>query len=155
MKGYLKLIPVAMLAVGFWMTHCGVPVVPVDPITPVDPVNPNPVDPITPEKLQIVILEDPALRASLPSQQVATMDGQELRSYAETHCVVTDGTPDLRVLSIRQDVSKEAEWIQLAFKQPRDSLPHLVVMTAKQLISGPLPKTTAETMALLKKYGGE
>ena len=126
------------------------------PQPPPDPVDPivDPVDPITPAKLQVVIIEDPALRGSLPADQIAAMDGAEVRDYCKTHCVLTNGTPDFRKLSLRQDVSGQPEWIKTAFAEPRSVLPFLVILTPTKTISGPLPATVAETMAMLKKYGG-
>lgn len=133
------------------------PPVPPDPPKPdpVIPTPPNPVDPVAPQKLQIVILEDPELRGTLPAEQIAAMDGAVVRQYVKTHCVMTGTTPDFRKLSIRQDVSNQPQWIKTAFAEERTALPLIVIMTPTQTISGPLPKTIAETMTLLKKYGGE
>lgn len=121
---------------------------------PDDPVVPDPPGPVTPAKLQIVIIEDPALRGSLPASQIAVMDGSEVRDYTKTHCVLTDGHPDFRKLSFRQDVSGQPDWIKNAFAQPRPSMPFLVVMTPSKIVAGPLPATVDETMTLLKSYGG-
>lgn len=132
------------------------PPVPPDPPKPdpVDPTPPNPVDPVAPQKLQIVILEDPELRGTLPPEQISVMDCAEVRQYVKTHCAMTGTTPDFRKLSIRQDVSKQPQWIRTAFDEERSSLPFLVILTPTQTISGPLPKTIPEMMTLLKKYGG-
>jgi len=117
---------------------------------PDDPVVP---DPVTPAKLQIVIIEDPS--ESIPPSQVAIRDGQALRDYAATHCTITNGTPDIRKLSIRQDISAEPEWIKKAFAEPRSKLPFLVVSNGKAGAAVPLPMTLEETMSILKRYGGE
>lgn len=121
---------------------------------PIDPT-PDPVDPVTPTKLQVVIIEDPELKSTLPPDQLAAMDGSEVRQYVKTHCSVTDGTPDFRKLSIRQNTSTAPEWIKAAFAEQRTALPFIVILTPTQTISGPLPKTVEETLTLLKKYGGE
>ena len=118
-----------------------------------DPDDPIVPDPVTPAKLQIVIIEDPS--ESIPPAQVAIRDGQALRDYATTHCTITNGTPDIRKLSIRQDVSAEPEWIKKAFAEPRSKLPFLVVSNGKAGAAVPLPMTLEETMAILKRYGGE
>jgi hypothetical protein len=102
-----------------------------------------------------VVIEDPTLRANLSSEQIAAMEGGDVREYCKTHCSVTDGTPDRRVLSLRQDVSNQPAWIKEAFTEPRTSLPWIVIITPTKRISGALPATVSETMALLKKYGGD
>lgn len=112
-------------------------------------------DPVAPTKIQFVIIEDPTLRATLPPEQIAIMDGGEVREYSKTHCTITDGTPDKRVLSLRQDVSGQPAWIREAFAEPRTSVPWLVIVTPTKRISGALPATVAETLTLLKTYGGE
>lgn len=120
------------------------------------PEPPKP-DPITPQKLQIVIIEDMTARGT--AEQISIIDGGDLREYCKTHCVMTsqDGYrfPDARHLSFRQDVSNQPEWIRTAFSQPRTSLPWLVVFTPTQTISGPLPATIEDMMSLLRKYGGQ
>lgn len=120
---------------------------------PDDPVIPVPPEPVTPAKLQIVIIEDPSER--IPPSQVAIRDGQALRDYAATHCSITNGTPDIRKLSIRQDVSAQPEWIKKAFAEPRSKLPFLVVSNGRAGAAVPLPMTLEETMTILRKYGGE
>ncbi len=127
----------------------------------VDPpvIDPPVVDPPTPPvpigKLQVIIIEDPAQHASLPASQIAVLDGQAVREYLNTHCTVTDGTPDRRILSVRQVVTaKSAPWLQEAFAVPRESLPWIVILRGSKTISGPLPETVDETMALLRTYGG-
>ncbi len=118
-----------------------------------DPVVPLP-DPVVPKaKLQIVIIEDPAV--NLPASQIAIRDGQALRDYAESHCSKTDGVPDIRKLSVRQDVSSQPEWVRKAFAEPRSSLPFLVVSNGTTGAALPLPLTIDETLKVLKKYGGE
>lgn len=135
------------------------PIPPPDPVvpTPVDPVVPIPVDPVVPVvptgKLQIVIIEDPGM--TLPSSQVAAKDGQALRDYAASHCSKTDGAPDIRKLSIRQDVSTQPEWVKKAFAEPRSSVPFLVVSNGTAGAALPFPLTIEETLTILKKYGGE
>lgn len=119
---------------------------------PVDPVIPTP---ITPTKLQVVIIEDPAQRATIPAEKIIIMDGAEIRDYCKTHCSVTGTTPDRRVLSLRQDVSNQPQWIKDACAEPRTSTPWIVILTPTQKISGPLPATVADTMTLLRKYGGD
>lgn len=151
-KTELILIPVAVAAqadiVRQVLTVSGV-----GPQPPPVIVVPPPV--ILPTKLQVVIIEDPAERANIPASQIAIMDGAELRDYCKTHCTITDGTPDKRVLSVRQDISGQPEWVKQAFAEPRTSVPLLVILTPTKKISGPLPKTIEETMTEIKKYGGE
>lgn len=126
----------------------------IGPRPPPDP-EPGPTPPpgpVVPGKLQIVIIEDPGLTTAA---QTAILDGQALRDYVKTHCSFTGNTADIRKLSLRQDVSAEPEWIKKAFAIPRSSMPFLVVSNGVAGTAGPLPPTTEETLALLKKYGGD
>lgn len=122
---------------------------------PVPPPKPDPVDPIQPQKLQVVIIKDSAAHASYPASQISVMYGEPIRGYLNDHCATTDGVPDFRLLSHRQDVSKSAKWIQEAFAEPRSTMPWIVICTPTKRISGPLPKTIPEAMDLLRKYGGQ
>lgn len=118
------------------------------------PPKPDPVDPVQPEKLQVVIIKDSAAHASYPASQISVMYGEPVRGYLNDHCATTDGVPDFRLLSHRQDVSKSAKWIQEAFAEPRTTMPWIVIVTPTKRISGPLPVTIPEAMYLLRKYGG-
>jgi len=158
-KTELILIPVAVATqadiVRQVLTVSGVgPQPPPDILVPTPViVVPSPV--IVPSKLQFVIIEDPSERANITASQIAIMDGAELRDYCKTLCTITVGTQDKRVLSVRQDISGQPEWVKQAFAEPRTSVPLLVILTPTKKISGPLPKTIEETMTEIKKYGGE
>jgi hypothetical protein len=125
------------------------------PVKPDDPVV-VPDDPDVPVgKIQVVIIEDPDERAAIPDSQISVMEGRAIREYTKSHCQITEGNPDFRLLSLRQDVSKQPGWIKEAFAVPRTETPFIVILSGSKTISGPLPKTVEETLTLLKKYGGE
>ena len=52
------------------------------------------------------------------------------------------------------DNSNDAKIWQDAMKRPRSGLPWIVVSNGTTGYEGPLPLTEADTLALLKKYGG-
>jgi len=109
----------------------------------------------TPTKLQVVIIEDPILRGLLTIEQIAVMDGAEVREYCKTHCVITNGSTDFRKLSVSTDLKNQPQWVKDAFAETRSGLPFLVILTPTKTISGPLPATIAGMLELLKRYGGE
>jgi len=121
------------------------------PIDPVDPVVPTP----TIGKLSIAIIEEVSDRPLLPPQQQNIFLAPEIREYKNRVCAKdSTGNPEFRVLDKDVDVSNEADWLKKAFAEQRSTLPWIVFSNGMQGYSGPLPKTTEETLTLLKKYGG-
>lgn len=147
--GQMKRKTLTVMGLGPQPPPDGPVVVPDDPVVVPD-------DPDVPVgKIQVVIIEDPQQRNNIPASQLASMDSRLVRDYARSHCQVTEGTPDFRVLSLRQDVSNQPSWIQEAFKVQRTALPSIVILSGSKIISGPLPNTVEETLTLLQKYGGQ
>lgn len=131
------------------------PVDPVDPKPDPDPKPPAPDPTPQPGKLKILIVEETADRGKLPSSQMEVLFSPAIRAYVKTACSKSsDGNPDFRVYDVDTDTAKEAGWVQVAMKEPRASLPWVVLSNGVTGFSGPLPKTEAETLELLKKYGG-
>lgn len=123
----------------------------------VNVLNPTPA-PIPSTGLRVFIFEETADRDKLqPGQREALLSAApgSVRDYAQTHCVKINGQPEFRLIDKDQDLSKDSEAVQIAGKLPRTSLPWLVVSNGKSGYSGPLPATAAESLAILKKYGGE
>lgn len=120
-------------------------------------LNPTPA-PIPNAGLRVFIFEETADRDKLtPGQREALLSTApgSVRDYATTHCVKINGQSEFRLIDKDQDLSKDTEAVQLAGKLPRTSLPWLVVSNGKSGDSVALPATAAETLTLLKKYGGE
>jgi len=123
--------------------------------TPVPPQPPTPPEPPTPPvppvaKLTVLIVEESSRRSALPASQIAAMTSPEVRSWLNDKC----GANGWRLLDKDTDVSKASEWWQQAMAVPRTGLPWIVISSATQAYSGPLPVTVAEVLALLKKYRG-
>jgi hypothetical protein len=127
----------------------------VEGVTPVPPQPPTPPEPPTPPvppvaKLTVLIVEESSRRSALPASQIAAMTSPEVRGWLNDKC----GVNGWRLIDKDTDVSKASEWWQQAMAVPRTGLPWIVISSATQAYSGPLPATVAEVLALLKKYGG-
>jgi hypothetical protein len=114
--------------------------------------------PIPAAGLSVLIIEETAARSTLPREQLLTMTATgagSVRDYLVTHCVKgPNGWPEWRILDKDTDMSNESKFWQDAMKLPRGAeLPWLMVTNGKAGYSGPLPKTQAETLKILKQYG--
>lgn len=131
---------------------------PVDPVDPKpEPPKPDPKPEPTPQpgKLRILIVEETADRSKLPTLQQDILFSPTVRTYIKTACSKSaEGNPDFRVYDKDTDTSKEAAWVQTAMKEPRNSLPWIILSNGTAGYSGPLPANETATMELLKKYGG-
>lgn len=119
------------------------------PPTPGPGPEPGPA-PIPQTGLRVLIVEETAERTAATS---AIIGSTAIRSYVAEKCAKgPDGkTPEFRIYD--KDVTGESAVWQEAMKLPRQSLPWLIVSNGKQGYEGPLPKTPAETLTLLKKFG--
>lgn len=130
---------------------------PVDPPAP-DPKPPEPKPPEPtpqPGKLRVLIVEETADRGKMPPAQQEILFSLAIRTYIKTACSKhSDGTPDFRLYDDDTDVGKDLPWLQSAMKEPRNSLPWIVLSNGSTGYSGPLPADEAATLELLKKYGG-
>lgn len=133
------------------------------PPTPVEPrVDPVPdTAPVAAGGLRVLIVEESGDRVTLPSAQQAVFGSAEIRAYLARKCLKgADGkTPEFRIYDQDSDLSGEPKVWQDVFKQPRTSLPWIYISNGRATeprgATVPLPKNVAETMTLLKKYGGE
>jgi len=125
------------------------PTPPVPPEPPVPPVPPGP------PGLRVLIVYD-ATKAAQKGID-AILKGAEVRTYLASKCAKgADGkTPEYRVWDKDTDVSAEAKTWQDAMARPRVTVPWILISDGAKGYEGPLPATVAETMALLKKYGGK
>jgi hypothetical protein len=86
---------------------------------------------------------------------LAVLNSSAIVNYLNAHCAKVGSTPEWRHWDQSTDVSHESQKWQDAMKLPRASLPWIAITNGKTGYSGPLPKSEAETLALLKKWGGE
>lgn len=130
------------------------PVVPPPDPPPGPGPGPSPA-PIPFSGLRVLILEETSQRQTLPTSQVAILTSVEIREWLNTHCAKgAAGSPEYRVFDVDADVSLQAQHWKDALKRPRTGLPWILISDGKSGYEGPLPKTIAETLDLLKKYGG-
>jgi hypothetical protein len=125
--------------------------------TPPGPNPPGPTPPTpTPNAVSVLIVDEssdygkPEYRPYLN-----VLNSTSIRSYLNTHCAKVDGLPEWRRWDKDTDVSHESQKWQDAMKMPRDSLPWIYISNGTAGFGGPLPKTEADTLALLKKWGGD
>lgn len=129
------------------------------PVPPGPTPTPDPA-PIPAAGLSVLIVEESAARSTLPREQLLTLTATgpgSVRDYLNTHCAkAANGWPEWRILDKDTDMSGESQFWKDAMRLPRDDakLPWLMVTNGKGGYSGSLPATQAETMAILKKYGG-
>jgi hypothetical protein len=112
--------------------------------------------PIQATGFRVLVVYDSVNLARLPAAQVSIFTSPDVSTYCRDHCTKgADGkTPEYRCFTSGCDVSKEPQVWQDAFKLPRQSLPWIVISDGKTGFSGPLPANTADTLTLLRKYGG-
>lgn len=137
--------------------------VPPGPVPPVPPVPPGP-GPVPPgpapiplEGLRVLVVYESAELPKLPPGQQAVLYARSIRDYLDRKCVVgaDTRTREWRMWDRDSDASGEAKHWQDALKRDRKSVPWIVISTGRDGYEGPLPASVAETLALLKKYGGE
>lgn len=122
--------------------------------TPV-PVPDNPAPIAEPGFRVLIVFQDTEL-ARLPPEQSQIRTAKAIRDYFRAKCVKeADGGPAARIWDIDTDPTGDLPLWQAAFRRPRLSLPWIIISDGKTGFEGPLPKTVAETLELLKKYGGE
>lgn len=121
--------------------------------------DPKPDDPPTPaplpgEGFRVLIVRETKDLSGLPASQVAIFSSTDVRNYLNQKTVLEGNQRAYRIWDQDTDTSKESQHWQDAMKRPRASVPWLLVSNGKDGYEGPLPKTVAEMMTLLKKFGG-
>ena len=132
---------------------------PQPPPVPPEPKPPTPdVKPPIPESgFRVMILEDKKQLGTLPEDQLAIRTSAEVRAYLNSHCVQEQsGTKAFRIWDVTTDARADLKVWQDALQnyRQRRPLPWIIISDGKTGYEGPLPKNIAETMDLLKKYGG-
>lgn len=119
-----------------------------------DPVNPPPI----PEPgFRVLIVYDRMTLGTIPASQNAIIFSKDIDAYCRAKCAKgPDGaTPEFRQYSTDAAIATEAKVWRDAFARPRASLPWIIVSNGTTGYEGPLPANIADTLKLLKKYGGE
>lgn len=135
---------------------------------PPDPPGPDPTPdptPIPAEGFRVLMVLETFENSGLPSSQIAAINSQEVRQYLNAKCAKVNNWPEWRLYD--KDIAKDSKWASESSiwkdAMARDSikkaiaenkLPWILISTGKTGYEGPLPKTTTELMALLKRFGG-
>lgn len=124
-----------------------------DPIPPgPDPKpDPKPIPPL-PDGFRVLVVYETAEKLS--QGHAAVIGSTEVRKYLNEKCLKVGGQPEYRFFDKDTPLVKESEVWKAAMILKRDSLPWLIVGDGKNGYQGPLPASVAETMAILKKFGG-
>jgi len=122
---------------------------------PSPPLPPTPI-PVDGNRVLIVYSKDDL--GKIPYDQELALGDKDLITYLNSHCAKgPDGkTPERRLWEASvQGVENESKVWQDAFKRPRTASPWIIVSNGKTGFEGPLPKNSADTLALIKKYLGD
>lgn len=126
--------------------------------TPPDPPAPQPDAPIVAPGFHVLIVYQD--KVPLPAGQHSVIYGKAIRDYLNAKCPrEPGGNAGWRIWDADLDVSFAPKHFQDAYKlakvQSAGRLPWLVVSDGKTGWVGPVPATLDETMAILKRFGGE
>jgi hypothetical protein len=126
------------------------------PPPPPPPVPPPTPAPIPAAGFRTLIVYDATKLTTMPAAQQSILYSAAIRDYLNTHAVIgEDGrTKDWRVWDQGVDTSADSKLWQDTMKRPRASAPWLIVSNGTTGFEGPLPANVADTLVILKKYGG-
>lgn len=138
------------------------PPVPPGPVPP-GPVPPGPVPPVPPTPvpttgLSVLIVEETGKRSELPAEQLAVLFDKQVRDYLNQKCVAdpaVSGWKAFRIYDKDVDLTNDGPLWKTLMGRPRQGVPWVVIASDKGVLhEGALPGNVADTLALLKKYGG-
>lgn len=123
-----------------WAAGCSIPL----PIPPTPgPVPPVVVVPVT-DGLRVLIVRETAEQVNLPAEQRTIFTAAPFRRF------IADNKATLRIWDDDVDAEHESDAaFRKMLEQPRGGLPWIVVAGGRKTVSQPLPKTLAETEALI------
>lgn len=119
------------------------------------PPPPSPAAPIAAPGFRVLIVYQDQM--PLPLAQHSVIYGQAMRNYLNAKCPrEPSGQASYRIWDADLDVSQSPKHYQDAYNRVRlRQLPYLVVSNGTTGWEGPLPASEAETLAILKHFGGE
>lgn len=132
------------------------PVPPTPPVPPVPPTPPVPPAPIPDAGFRAMVVYETADLGMMPASQAAILTSAEIQAYMNQKAAKgPDGkTAEFRKYDKDVDITKESAAMQKLFQRPRTSLPWIVISNGVSGYEGPLPANIADTLTLLKKFGG-
>lgn len=135
------------------------PIPPPEPPTPPKPPEP-PTPPPSPAPIPekgfrvLIVTESPEVSA-LPASQQLILTAGPVWEYLNTHAVQGPVNKEWRIWPKNVNTTGERKLWQDAMARPRTSYPWILISNGETGFEGPLPSTVAETLTLLKKYGGQ
>lgn len=124
-----------------WCSGCEIPPSPPTPDPKPDPVV---VVPVT-DGLRVLIVRETADQANLPAEQRTIFTAAPFRRF------IADNKATLRIWDDEVDAEHESDTaFRKMLEQPRGGLPWIIVAGGRKSVSQPLPKTLAETEALIQ-----
>lgn len=113
------------------------------PIPPVPP-GPNPPPIVVTTGLRVLIVRETAEQANLPAEQRTIFTAAPFRKF------LADNKATLRIWDDEVDAEHESDTaFRKMLEQPRGGLPWIIIAGGRKSVSQPLPKTLAETEALI------
>jgi hypothetical protein len=138
------------------------------PTPPQPSPTPSP-SPVT-SNLRVLFLYDPLALIDMPPGQQALLAAPELRTYLDQHCPKESGcangmcpltagppSPSYRFLPFNADVSRLTPvWQQTCKAAAGKPLPWMIAVNeaGQTVVDQPWPGSVAETLAVLRKFGG-
>lgn len=136
----------------------GTPAPPIPPAPPVPPTPPPDPAPIAQPGLRVLIVYETAELSKMPAEQRNVLYSKTVRDYLNSKCPAgADGrTREWRIWDKDVATDGESKLWQDAMSRPKRATPWILISNSpKGGFEGPLPKTVDETLALIKRYGGE
>lgn len=112
--------------------------------------------PPPPSGLHVLIVCEMNQRHKLPHEQSMIFSSKLISDYLDEHCVKDGDDPQWHMLDPDSDVSDLADdWQRVFARTEGKELPWIIIANKDASFEGKLPDTVDDTLALLKKYGGE
>lgn len=131
--------------------------------TPPQPPDPKP-DPPAPKPAPsadpigaggfAVLMSFDSTKTTRPPAELSVLHGKAVREYLEAKCVADPTRSDWKAYRIYPDNTVGAPKLWADAFAKKGGADWILIGTGNGGYSGPLPKTEAEALALLKKYGG-
>lgn len=127
-------------------------VVPIPPVPPTPPPTPS-IDPIGAGGFAVLISFDSSITIRPPGE-LSVIYGKAVRTYLESKCIADPTSPKQKAYRIYPANTAGAPKLWDDAFNRKGGADWILIGTGSAGYSGPLPKTEAEALELLKKYGG-
>jgi len=100
----------------------------------------------------LIVFQD---NGEITKEHYSVIYGKTVRDYLNSKCVMINGTPQRRIYDVNTLMDGESALWKNAMKRNRTSIPWIAVGNGTNWVEQALPNSVADTIALLKKFGGE